>query len=65
MARAASKFSRSAPAVEREFNVTRLPKGHPLKTAVFILLTALTLAMSADAARGACRTATLIVPPIR
>jgi ribonuclease T2 len=48
MARAASKFSRSAPAVEREFSVTRLPKEHPLK-AVLILLASLTLAMSAGA----------------
>src|ERR1700733_4361302 len=49
MARAGSKFSRSARAVEREFSMTRFPKEHPLKTALLILLASLTLAMSAGA----------------
>ena len=49
MAPAASKFNRSAPAVEREFTMTRLRKEQPLKPAVLILLVLLTVAMSATA----------------
>jgi ribonuclease T2 len=49
MAPAASKFNRSAPAVEREFAMTRLPREHPLKTAVLILSALLAVAMSASA----------------
>jgi hypothetical protein len=71
MARAASKFSHSAPAVEREFSMTRLLEEHPLKAAVLILLSCRgrrhlnPRGCSADAAHGACRAATLIFPPIR
>jgi hypothetical protein len=36
---------------------------HPRKTAALVLLAL--LALAADAARGACRAATMIIPPIR
>jgi ribonuclease T2 len=49
MAPAASKFSHSAPAAEREFTMIRLPSAHPLKTAALVLLAFLALAAAAGA----------------
>jgi ribonuclease T2 len=49
MASVVSKFSHSAPAVEREFTMKGLPGEHPLRNAVLMLLALSILAMSASA----------------